>query len=172
MSVPEPLNTDRLAMERIRFDHEPLLYGIHTDERVTATLGGPKSEDQNRDWVVEKVQHWEDNGFGLYAFFDREGNFVGRGGLLQSDVDGKREIEINYSIVSECWGRAYATEAATRFVQLCFDHLPVDSIIAFTKSTNTGSRRVMEKIGLTFSHDFDHHGTLHALYRIQRPSPD
>ena len=168
LPIPESLTTDRLTMVRICHDHEDLLYQIHTDERVMATLGGPKSRKQNRDWVQEKVQHWEVNGFGLYVFFDHEDNFIGRGGLLKTEIEGKDEVEINYSIGSDHWRQGYATEAATRFIELGFDHLPVESIIAFTLTTNAGSRRVMEKIGLTYSHDFDHHGNPNALYRVQR----
>ncbi len=166
--IPESLTTDRLTMARICPDDEDLLYGIHTDERVMATLGGSKSRQQNRDWVQEKVQHWEDNGYGLYVFFDSSDNFIGRGGLLLAEIEGKEEVEINYSVGSDHWGQGYATEAATRFVELGFAHLPVESIIAFTLTTNAGSRRVMEKIGLKYSHDFDHHGNPHVLYRTHR----
>ena len=87
---------------------------------------------------------------------------------VTTEIEGKDEEEINYSIASDHWGQGYATEAATRFFELGFEHLPVESLIAFTLIPNAGSRRVMEKIGLTYSYDFDHHGNLHVLYRVHR----
>lgn len=168
--LPISIHTEHLNLERIGFHHETLLYEIHSDERVTATLGGVKSRKQNREWVQEKVQHWEDNGYGLYVFFDHNEAFVGRGGLLRVLIGDEDEVEINYSIVADSWGQGYATEAATRFIELGFGHLPVESLIAFTLTTNIGSKRVMEKIGMTHSHEFTHHGHPHALYRIHRPT--
>ena len=54
-----------------------------------------------------------------------------------------------------------------------FERLKLEEIVAFTVPSNTRSRRVMEKIGLTFSGDFDHpliaegHPMRHhVLYRI------
>ena len=102
--------------------------------------------------------------FGLSALDATGGTPRGHNG----DRGQKDEVEINYSIASDHWGQGYATEAATRFVELGFEHLPVESLIAFTLIPNAGSRRVMEKIGLTYSHDFDHHGNLHVLYRVHR----
>ena len=57
---------------------------------------------------------------------------------------------------------------ATDSLLLGFEHLPVTSIIAFTQVANAGSRKVMEKVGMTYECDFIHNRLPHALYRIQK----
>jgi RimJ/RimL family protein N-acetyltransferase len=56
-----------------------------------------------------------------------------------------------------------------------FEHLKLDEIVAFTIPANKRSRRVMDKIGLIFSGEFDHPLVAtghpmrrHVLYRISR----
>ena len=110
--IPESFATSRLRADRLGEAHEQVLYRLHTDERVMATLAGVKSRGENRTWVRKNIQHWSDHGFGFYALFDPDHNFVGRAGLLNVQIEGNDEIELNYSIAADHWSRGYATECA------------------------------------------------------------
>ena len=55
--------------------------------------------------------------------------------------------------------------------------LGLAEIVSFTTEANLSSRRVMEKIGMTYSRDFDHPDLppghplrRHVLYRLRNPS--
>ena len=55
---------------------EPLFLSFHRDARVVRWLGGGDeevSEQENREWLDEKLLHWETHGFGLYAWFEAGG---------------------------------------------------------------------------------------------------
>lgn len=167
--IPTSFSSQRVNATRLESKHEDPLFHIHADERVATTLGGAKSSDQNRAWLDEKLQHWDDRGYGLFAFYDGAETFIGRGGLLYIEIEGRSDVELNYSIASNYWGRGYATEVALRLLEVGFEHLSVERVIAFTLASNVASQRVMQKVGMTYSHDFDHHGQPHVLYQIERP---
>ena len=160
--------TKRLQAVRIAACHEAMLAAMHADERVMATLGGVRSAEVNRDYLLRNIAHWEEHGYGIWVFLDAAGELVGRGGLLLFEFLDTDEVELNYSVAADHWQKGYATEMATASLRLGFEHLPVASIIAFTLATNHGSRKVMEKVGMTSERDFLHAQLPHALYRIDR----
>src|SRR5260221_2761238 len=49
------------------------------------------------------------------------------------------------------WGKEYATEAARAAIEDGFGRLRLDQIVAMTVPGNVASRRVMERLGLTYS---------------------
>jgi len=65
----------RLAGRRLPRAEEPLFLAFHRDPRVVVWLGGGEaevSEQENREWLDDKLAHWERHGFGLYAWFGRD----------------------------------------------------------------------------------------------------
>ena len=103
--------------------------------------------------------------------------WVGIGGL---DYDPSR-TEIFWAIAKEHWNNGYASEAAAALLRYGFEVIGVEEVVALCKPENVGSRRVMEKVGLTFrgviegvpaEHDFYGGEVLYALtaaeYRTSR----
>ena len=85
-------------------------------------------------------------------------------------------VEIGWRVARAHWGRGLATEAALAAAEYGFQTLALKEILAFTTPANTASRRVMEKIGMTYEFDFDHpliekgHPLKrHVLYRLPAP---
>lgn len=74
-----------------------------------------------------------------------DGTFVGWFGL---SVESDGVAEIGYRLRRDAWGKGYASEAALVLVNWAFETARVEKIVACTMATNTGSRRVMEKIGM------------------------
>ena len=114
--APDVLATERLVGRRLTAADEPLLLSFHRDARVVSWLGGGDeeiSEQENREWLDDKLRHWEAHGFGLYAWFEAgeadasgsasgpssdsasgsppdsvpPGRFVGRAGIHRVDPD-------------------------------------------------------------------------------------
>jgi len=87
-------------------------------------------------------------------------------------------VEIGWRLAAEHWNRGLATEGARAVVQYAFEVLRLEELVSFTVPANAGSRRVMEKLGMTFDPEggFEHPGVpedhpfrRHVLYRLQRP---
>ena len=125
-------------------------------------------------------QHFESYGFGPWAM-EVDGTFAGWLGLMRPRFEAHFTpcVEVGYRLRTEFWRRGLATEGARAVLRYGFERLKLDEIVAFTVPANIRSRRVMEKIGLTFSGEFDHplipegHPMRrHVLYRISRTACD
>jgi RimJ/RimL family protein N-acetyltransferase len=60
----------------------------------------------------------------------------------------QRGGEVGYVFHPDYSGRGYATEAATEMVRLGFDKLDLHRIVGILDARNTGSARVLERLGM------------------------
>ena len=128
-----------------------------------------RGEAATRKLLAENAAHWERYGFGLWLFRDRaSGAFAGRGGLRHVAVEGADEVELAYALMAPYWNRGLATEMGAALLALGFDRLGLDDLVCFTMTTNHASRRVMEKLGFLYEHDFERAGLPHRLSRLRR----
>ena len=59
-------------------------------------------------------------------------------------------MELAYAIGEDQWGRGLVAEASEAVMNFCFKEFSLKRIQARCKIDNVASRRVMEKIGMTF----------------------
>lgn len=99
-------------------------------------------------------EHWEREGFGHWVVEEKAtGRMVGRTGLkhhLDWTLDPEN-TECGWLYAREAWGRGYATEAALEVVRFGLETLARPEVISIAHPDNAGSRRVMEKAGLTYA---------------------
>ena len=152
------------------------LYAVLSDPDVAAWLrrkdqSGPFTLAECEAWVAADVAHWTAHGFGPWLAYDGEA-CAGRGLLEHSVVDGRGEVEIGWAVASQYWGRGVGTALGRHALAAAADH-GITNVVAFTRADNARSRRVMEKLGLTYERDFPHAGYPHVLYRTipEPPSP-
>jgi RimJ/RimL family protein N-acetyltransferase len=74
------------------------------------------------------------------------GSFIGWFCLF---AESETRAEIGYRLRREEWGQGLASEGATALVDWGFATAGFHEIVACTAAVNHGSRRVMEKIGMT-----------------------
>lgn len=63
-------------------------------------------------------------------------------------------------------GRGYATEMAHAVADHAFTALGLGDLVAFTKTDNVASRRVMEKVGFRYERGFVEDEERYVLYRL------
>ena len=99
--------------------------------------------------------------------------YIGRCGLYPLHDDAGRVVEgsanIAYYIGRPFWGRGFATEAATTFVQHGFDTLGLRRIVAGINAENAASIRVVEKLGFTLSRKGEGGGNRWVEYELLNP---
>jgi ribosomal-protein-alanine N-acetyltransferase len=83
------------------------------------------------------------------------GELCGAVGLRIADAHG--HAELGYWIGVPFWGKGYATEAAAAAVAFGFETLHLNRIFAHHFAGNTGSQRVLEKIGMRHEGRFRQH---------------
>lgn len=90
------------------------------------------------------------DGFGIWAAIEKShGAFIGWFSLRPHDDSRPEETELGYRLRRSTWGQGYATEGARALIRKGFTELGVQRVTANTYEHNTGSRRVMEKGGMT-----------------------
>jgi len=86
-------------------------------------------------------------------------------------------VEIGWRLARKFWGSGYANEAARLALDYGFQVVGLEEIVSFTFVGNLRSRRVMERLGMTYSagDDFEHPRLApghrlrpHVLYRVKR----
>lgn len=165
----DKIETERLVGTKIEPDDLGLLYRMCTNEEVMYTLGGTKTFRETKEMHQRMVDHWEKHGYGIYIFRDKKtGDFVGRGGFRRLPLDGKEETEIMYALMPAYWRKGLALEMAKRCIEIGFEHLKLESLVAFTLTDNKNSQKVMEKAGFKFEKNFTYSNLPHVLYRLNK----
>lgn len=89
---------------------------------------------------------------GLAIILRDTGEMIGSTDLmgLRNIVLVRRQAELGYLLARPFWGQGLMSEAARRTALHGFDALRLTRLIAWADAENTGSRRVLEKIGMRF----------------------
>ncbi|MFM9945655.1 MAG: GNAT family N-acetyltransferase, partial [Bacteroidia bacterium] len=88
-------------------------------------------EQRSKQWIERQLTRYAENRYGLQALMDKKTNeFIGQCGLLEQEVDGKKEIEVGYHIFKNFWGQGFAPEAARLFIDYAFNNKLTDSVIS------------------------------------------
>ncbi|MDF5735693.1 GNAT family N-acetyltransferase [Nostoc sp. S13] len=153
--------------ERLQFKHLNELYRMHQNKQVMATLGGIRSDEETRLFILNNLNYWQRYGFGLWVFRDKVNHhFVGRAGLRNTDVEGNEEVELAYALIAKFWAKGLATEMGEEILKIGFEMLKLPEIVCFTLTTNKASQRVMEKLGFQYEREIIHAGLPHLFYRL------
>lgn len=179
------LDTPRLILRGWRPEDRAPFAALNADPEVMRFFPAPLDRAAS-DAMVDRIElGFAAHGWGLHAVSEREsGAFIGFVGLSQATFEAPFTpcTEIGWRLARWAWGRGYATEAAQCVLRRAFGVHGLEAVYSFTTETNTPSRRVMEKLGLSRAPelDFDHPrtpgwwGRRHVVYCLrppERPAP-
>jgi RimJ/RimL family protein N-acetyltransferase len=161
MRIDYPIETLRLSLEPFQESDGDALYVMERDPEVKQYAGGVLTRRQTEKLLKKFIQSVSKTGWGAIAIKVRETNqIVGLCGFYGTDVPN--EAEIFYGLARDAWGQGYATEAGKALVVAGTQQGGLSSIIAPVHPENVRSIRVLEKIGMTFSHST----TSYGLYKV------
>ncbi|KAA2265747.1 GNAT family N-acetyltransferase [Solihabitans fulvus] len=148
------LTTDRMILRHITDDDLDLLHALDNDPGVMRYLNGgqPTPRDTIRDRILPTIRAHDERGlgFGYFAAQHKTTNdFLGWFEFSPPDGHDLDNVELGYRLHTATWGNGYATEGSRALLTKGFTELGVRRVTANTMFVNTGSRRVMEKAGLS-----------------------
>ena len=162
------VETPRLIGRLPALEHLDEFSTIMALPRVAETMGGAMTREQAATLIRKDGAHWEAHDFGAWYAFERSTDqLVGRIGTHVTLVEGVLEVELAWVVHPDHWGQGYATELAAPARDLAYSR-GLKSVVAFTLPSNAASRRVMDKLGMTFERDITHADLPHVLYRATR----
>ncbi|MGA8576317.1 MAG: GNAT family N-acetyltransferase [Candidatus Cybelea sp.] len=154
---------------------------MNADPRIAEFLRGPYSRERSESSAREIRRELANKGYGWWVVEVR-GVVPFAGVIVLQEVPSWAPFapayEVGWRFGFEHWGHGYATEGAHAALRHAFDRLGWPEVVAFTAAQNLRSRRVMERLGMTYdpAADFDHpklelgHPVRrHVLYRIRKP---
>ena len=155
-----PLETPRLILRDIRPGDRDDCHEYATDPAVIRYMDwGPNTPEITAKvmagWMKDQLK-WPRAIVNMAVEHKADGKMIGAQRFAVIDK-ARRTCDFGYSFNSGYWNQGYATEAASALLPLAFDTLDLHRMIATCDTRNTGSWRVMEKLGMrreaTFHHD-------------------
>ena len=151
MPTIDPIRTPRLLLRDYVYDDWTAVHRYGSDPEVMRWLAlPPNTEAVTRTFMERCMQAQQDEPrttFELAVTLAASGELIGgcRVGMV---TPRRREASIGYAFRRDQWGNGYATEAASALLRLGFEQLGAHRIFATCDTGNTGSYRVMEKLGM------------------------
>ncbi len=145
------LETERLVLREITEADYEAVHGYATDPEVIRYVPwGPNSEQDTHDFLARTMIAAAEEPRLEYVFgveLKEEPGLLGSVGLYVRPEDTDQAM-LGYVFRREAWGRGIATEASRAIVAMAFDVLGLRRVWASCDPDNTGSRRVLEKVGM------------------------
>jgi RimJ/RimL family protein N-acetyltransferase len=163
------LQTERLILDGWSPGDWTDLRPIATDVEVMRYITGgvPWTDEQIQAFVVRQVETLRGRGFCRWKLGLKEtGEMIGFCGVgFWRDYPMP---EIGWWLGRRHWGRGLATEAARVALRDAFERVGLERIVSVAMTGNTGSIRIMEKLGLRKDHEFENEGAKLVQYAIAR----
>jgi RimJ/RimL family protein N-acetyltransferase len=152
------LETPRLVLRRWRSDDLDWFAAVNAQPEVMRYIHDGRTLD--RAATAERLalyqQHWEENGFGLYAVQVKEtGEPAGFTGLAVPAFlpEIMPAVEIGWRLGRAHWGRGLATEAARAVVAHARTGLGLRRLVSIHVVGNEASARIMVKLGMSLERE-------------------
>lgn len=160
--------TPRLIHRTLTLDDAEAFYELNSNPDVMRYTGEPPlpSLQASKDAIVN-YPDFDTIGYGRWACVLKETQtLIGFCGLKYlSDLD---LVDVGYRFLPGYWGRGLATEACAASVQFGLETLGLPEIFGFVLPENTGSIRVLEKVGMHRDGEMTYDGIRTLRFLIRR----
>ncbi len=122
-----------------------------------------------RAWVRDMAILHAHTGMGKWGVWEKSsGQLIGMGGLTPWTWEGEELVDITYRLRESAWGKGHGTELARALVSYAWE-LGLPEITATITPNNVGSKRIAQKLGMSFEKNILLLGVPTELYRLTRP---
>ena len=147
-----PILTERLELRPYREDDLDAFFAIQSREDVTRYLyWDPQTREGAREALAARMTRTrldvEGDGLALAAVLRESGALIGGFSLVWRSSE-HRQGEIGFELHPDHHGRGYGTEGAPEMLRIGFEALGLHRIIGRADARNTGSARLMERLGM------------------------
>lgn len=153
-TIPQYFNqeSDRLIFRRLTSNDSKSWEEFYENNDRLHFVGADASktkEELAETAVNRQLERYENDGLGLLAVIEKNsGIFIGLGGIILREIEGKPEFEISYSLKPPFWKKGYGTEIATQMKSFGQKHGVSKHFISIIDKENRDSRNVASKNGM------------------------
>ncbi len=146
------MESERLRFRKLTISDIPKWTEFFTDNENLEYLGLDLSKTKDElaaFWIKKQFIRYEEQNLGHLAVETKDnGSFIGMGGILIQDVEGKPEFEIAYSLLPKFWGKGYGTEIARQLKLYGLENLKAERFVSVIDIRNQKSIHVALKNGM------------------------
>lgn len=148
------LKTKRLFLRYPKLDDAVQIYLVVKAPQFPEQLPLKEmgSENEVKDWLRRLQEGWKTGQVFSWIVEDRDSRNV-LGQMTLSKLEGDNLWAIAFWIHPNHWSKGYATEGAEQLLAFGFEVMGAEKIWAGAGEWNTGSCRVLEKIGMNYIGD-------------------
>ncbi|MDB5057150.1 MAG: hypothetical protein JWO59_622, partial [Chloroflexi bacterium] len=153
------LETERVLLRRFTEADVDNLFELDSDPDVMRYLtnGKPTPRDVIQNETLPRFLHYYERyeGYGFWAAIEKStGDFLGWFHFRPPEGADPDEVELGYCLRKSAWGKGIGTEVSRALIRKGFSEFGVLRVVASTDRVNFGSRRVMEKSGMSHVRTF------------------
>jgi ribosomal-protein-alanine N-acetyltransferase len=158
-------------------DWQPLYRAMSDPEVHIYTAEDPWTEAQTQEMIAWCMDHrlgWEPGYFNCPLIRRADDRLLGRVGL-NPFYEERRVPEIEWTLSRAYWGQGYATEIGRAILRYGFEQAGFHEIVGFCRPEHAASRRVMVKIGMSYTGNQEHGGHRLSFYSARKttwPPPE
>ena len=148
------LETSRLILRPLTLDDLNAVFKWTGDPRVNKYMIYPlyKSPEDGREWLSHLYENEKNIDYGFV--YKETGELIGSGGMYyHEDIDTWR---IGYNLACDFWKKGLAVEAMEKIIEYGRSKFDIKIIDGEFCVDNYGSRRVMEKLGMSYYQDAEY----------------
>lgn len=168
------LETERLRLCPFTLNDVDAYYMmIRSDPDVMRYLPGgePRPREDAERVIRYFIAQWEAQPFSGFAVIHKQDNaLIGQCGL--AFIPDTEIVELFYALGKPYWGQGLAPEAARAVLRFGFEQCALERIVAVFVPENTGSERVMIKLGMVHEGMMPAYNTELPCYAIRRAAFD
>lgn len=158
--IKKAMETSRLIVRELMPEDAERLFLLDSCEEVMKFIGVPvvKEIAETAENIRKIRKQYAQNGTGRWAVIEKESNLlIGWCGLkfLTENINGYKNVyDLGYRFLPEYWGKGYATESASAFLNYGFAELGMPIIYAHAHSGNEDSNKILKKLGFRQAEKF------------------
>jgi ribosomal-protein-alanine N-acetyltransferase len=164
--------TERLAFRALTKKDFGTWLPFFEDKQILTYFGiDPNLPHQElcENWFTKVFHRYENNLGGMNAIILKEtGELIGQCGLLIQTVQGKKRLEVGYSLLQKFRGFGYGSEAAIKCKEFAFDNSLAGQLISMIHIDNLASEKVALKNGMSLESIIDYEGMVAKIYTIEK----
>ena len=141
-----PIETKRLIIDKTTINDIDLILKMDKQIATQQFLGGEKNKtkEERLEFLNKKENKFKHGIASQLTISLKSGEPIGF--IVLKLDDDSNDAELSYIFDQDYTKKGYCKEAATKLIDIAFDELKLQRIIADTVATNTSSIKVLEKL--------------------------
>lgn len=154
--------TERLILRPLKESDVDGMFALDSNPNVLRYLDSPviSNKADSLKQIRRALKNYQDFNIGRWGVeLKSDGSFIGWSGLqfVQEESNGIKDYyDIGYRFNENYWGKGYGFESAKKWLEIAFNDMQLERVDGHAMSANTGSIKILKKIGLKPLNHFKH----------------